>query len=309
MISFKQFLSEQERASRTKQVDALHATNWMDSNCSGYLNGGKYLLRGFSGEDNILMGTSITSTDRVSANISNYYTLWLDNHPSFKDWPKRSKSFICSTYASTADSYGDVYIVVPADKNKVGLVQETDMWYVDLGENSPARNMQELVYFTENLLEQVGLDPVDTTYAELQETFKKIDIEFLADWIDQADDEDEAENLIILTKKLKKSNCNNYFELWEKVVTPNLFKQVLASKIGPAKGEVWVEGECVFIPANQTTVGLTDQADLLEWSEEYPAFKHFLMQHWDDSVDDSEKIDAADVSDEDTLTSTQKKQK
>ena len=68
---------------------------------------------------------------RKSANTQNYYTTILDNIPSWKEYPKRSKSLICSTSYKRATSYSDFnspYVVFPQVGAKFGICSEYDFW-------------------------------------------------------------------------------------------------------------------------------------------------------------------------------------
>ncbi len=73
------------------------------------------------------------STERVSANTSNLYNLLVSNYlPSWKTFPKRNKSFICSTSVDRALAYSEddkVCIVVPHDSTPIGICNTFDFWY------------------------------------------------------------------------------------------------------------------------------------------------------------------------------------
>lgn len=65
---------------------------------------------------------------RVSANTFNYMTLLMDNLPSWKGWPKRSKSIVCSTYSWNALNYGKIYTIIPFDDAEIGICSDDDVW-------------------------------------------------------------------------------------------------------------------------------------------------------------------------------------
>lgn len=73
------------------------------------------------------------STERVSANTSNLYNLLVSNYlPSWKTFPKRNKSFICSTSSDRALGYSEdnsACIVIPQDSNPIGICNTFDFWY------------------------------------------------------------------------------------------------------------------------------------------------------------------------------------
>jgi hypothetical protein len=71
-----------------------------------------------------------TPGDRISENTINLYTrLFSDILPSWKDYPKRSQSFICTTSLKDAEAYGAAYITLPINGTKIGVCQESDIWY------------------------------------------------------------------------------------------------------------------------------------------------------------------------------------
>lgn len=73
-----------------------------------------------------------SATERKSQNTSNHYTVILDNHPAYKSFPKRSRSFICSTDFETAQSFSasfdSVLVVIPFDGTKIGICKSGDLW-------------------------------------------------------------------------------------------------------------------------------------------------------------------------------------
>jgi hypothetical protein len=69
-----------------------------------------------------------SSSERKSAHTSNHTTLLMDNLPSWKAYPKRSQSIVCSTYQENAGSYGKLYHVYPSDQCKFGVVPDVDVW-------------------------------------------------------------------------------------------------------------------------------------------------------------------------------------
>jgi hypothetical protein len=72
-----------------------------------------------------------TGVERTSRNTSNELTLLVSHIlPSWQNWPKRSRSLICSESYSTASSYGSggPYIVLPIGNPNVGVVPASDFW-------------------------------------------------------------------------------------------------------------------------------------------------------------------------------------
>ena len=70
--------------------------------------------------------------ERESQNTSNHYTLLLDNSPYMSGWPKRSKSFICTSDPSYASGYGKIYMLIPFDGVKIAVCPYRDFWFTPL---------------------------------------------------------------------------------------------------------------------------------------------------------------------------------
>ncbi len=66
--------------------------------------------------------------NRKSKNTRNYYTLVVDNEPAWEAYPKRSKSFICSTDFSISTAFGNIYVVVPLENQNIGVCSNDDFW-------------------------------------------------------------------------------------------------------------------------------------------------------------------------------------
>lgn len=75
----------------------------------------------------------ITPGIRISQNTHNIYTrLISDILPSWKEYPKRNRSFVCSTSINTAMDYaenGFLYVIFPKNDSKIGICSESDIWY------------------------------------------------------------------------------------------------------------------------------------------------------------------------------------
>jgi hypothetical protein len=72
-----------------------------------------------------------SKTARISNNTSNHYTLIFDNHPDRQDFPKRSRSLVCTTSIRKALFYSPerfINVVVPYDNVKIGVVNKDDIW-------------------------------------------------------------------------------------------------------------------------------------------------------------------------------------
>jgi hypothetical protein len=134
MEKFKNFLFEYDDMSykntRSKSIEESELLDMLRSDYTDAVNAfknGNKIFRGTSSEDNYMI-TDPSIGNRVSANTLNYYTLIIDNSDSWKAYPKRSKSIICTTARAYADGYGKIYSVFPINGSKIGVCTEEDFW-------------------------------------------------------------------------------------------------------------------------------------------------------------------------------------
>ena len=66
---------------------------------------------------------------RYSRDNSNYYTLFIDNLEEYKDYPKRSKSLICSLNDTNYMIDGYEYIVIPHNNSKWAVLNSYDIYF------------------------------------------------------------------------------------------------------------------------------------------------------------------------------------
>lgn len=65
---------------------------------------------------------------RKSANTTNEYTLLMSNHPTWKKFPRRDSSIICTTNKKMASGYGRAYAVILPKPFKLGVCPAEDLW-------------------------------------------------------------------------------------------------------------------------------------------------------------------------------------
>ena len=97
------------------------------------------LYRGVTGFYDNYAIVDPTLKKRKSANTHNYYTLMMDNLPSWQGWPKRSRSLICSTSKKKTMAYSEydfdnggsylsIYQVLPFNGAKLAVCPRDDIW-------------------------------------------------------------------------------------------------------------------------------------------------------------------------------------
>ena len=120
---------------------------------------------------------------RRSRNTANYYTLINDNSPAWKEYPKRSKSIVCTTDYNTAYFYGYSYVVFPYDYTKIGKCIRADYWwsFPFLKKITNIDNLVEindafsLIFNRKDIKEYVGNIESVQTYSDLRKIFEQFD--------------------------------------------------------------------------------------------------------------------------------------
>lgn len=97
-----------------------------------YVNREEALFRGHTSltiDDNFGYVIPSKGMGRKSANTSNYYTVWIDNSPKWKGFPKRSKSLICGNRFGAAYGYSSQrFAILPEDNADIAICDESDFW-------------------------------------------------------------------------------------------------------------------------------------------------------------------------------------
>lgn len=255
--TFKTFLLE----NTIKDGEAMSIPELVEfakKNCSDFIksNGNSFMFKGWK-KDRKSGLYSPSATERKSANTSNFYTRLLDTNPANKDWPLRSRSFICSTSISTASGYsngGDsLTMIIPVNGTKVGVVGQNDIWSVAF--DFHFLGVKAFIQDVNEALGSLGLKAENMTYADINiHTFskfpiKKIRLVFnecfetgptLPSKIRKVNEMEDDEYLTALVKSLKEVytyKMNNGFELVTK--GPNI-----------RDSETWFSGDCLVINAS-----------------------------------------------------------
>lgn len=129
-MRFDSYLLTENRKKKLTEDDFFDI---LKSKCSNAIkNDNVSIYRGMKGIDNFYHIRGLDSEiERMSANAHfNVYNLLFSNLQSWSNFPKRSKSIICSTAYGAASAYGhSVYKIFPFDDTKIGVSPESDIWY------------------------------------------------------------------------------------------------------------------------------------------------------------------------------------
>lgn len=96
-------------------------------NCSEWLDNPVRITRAIESDDKYFHSHPV---ERYSISNPNDYTIIMDNHPSWKEFPKRGHSFICSlgeTHMVNMDKYK--YVVIPLNGSEWGVVPKFDIFH------------------------------------------------------------------------------------------------------------------------------------------------------------------------------------
>jgi hypothetical protein len=166
MTRLTNYLTEQ----RSKEVSVEFVTDWIKKNPAGIKS---VIYRGVESES-VMLFVQPSKHERQSAHTElNYYTLLFDNLPSWKSYPKRSKSLVCTTDDGAADNYGRVYRVFFKTGSKIGICPERDLWECF---SDHFDTMDTFNHILENIFANVnGCDKDPQTYEQLVNNFAWID--------------------------------------------------------------------------------------------------------------------------------------
>lgn len=71
----------------------------------------------------------MTPGTRISQNVNNLYTrLMSEILPEWKEYPKRSNSFVCTNLEGLSSFYGDSHLVLPENGANIGICPKADIW-------------------------------------------------------------------------------------------------------------------------------------------------------------------------------------
>lgn len=129
-MKFQQYLTEgRSKDIKKEEFERLLTTRYRHSAESFINNKNGAIFRGiFDANFRYALTNPLSGAPRTSANTTNEYTLFVDNHPSWKQYPKRSRSIIASSDIDATENFGNPYIVFPMNGTKIGMCSSSDFW-------------------------------------------------------------------------------------------------------------------------------------------------------------------------------------
>lgn len=183
---------------------------------------------------------------RYSRDNANYYTTIMDNHSSWKGYPKRQKSFICSF---DSEELGSIfYRVIPINGSNWGLASRSDIFSCfKIGMTKYNAPTVSIEVFFDKLFKFIQLES-DINYTILKKNLINPIFKDLSNVYDNRTEEYQKfiENL---------EGSKNFFDKIVKMMNPELneFKNTTYTYLsyygydGYRKCECWTDSPCLFV--------------------------------------------------------------
>lgn len=237
---------------RSRQITKEDALELLNTKHSDAYKSKTHIYRGISGSTLPFLYTNPqVGEPRQSKNTKNYYTLIIDNSSVWRNFPKRSRSLICTTDRDYSYSYGRPYNVYPENGAKIGICPYDDIWGSFEEFNGkismPLDDMNDCIA---QILDSVGLPPRIVTYGSLVRCFEIIDDEKYSspDKVKKSPYNRYPSRFNDLYNAYLESN-KPFLKFMEDVLDPKRNKFDIA-KIGdnlPEHREIWTDSPCVLI--------------------------------------------------------------
>lgn len=226
-----------------------------------YIDNGVIIYRGMGYRSQIPPGTIAFLSDgstmnREAANTSNFTNMLTSVLPSWKGWPPRPKSFICSLKRSYASRYGSLFIAIPLENQPIGLANKEDFW-----ETLPVgfewiSNVDDFNETLESILEKVNREDVRYLANDANQLFQNVNeiIElfknpenfnsFISVYREGSVRRSEIENFVSVL--LTFNSAESFFDsALNPGVNNNLYQSY--KQLPESKGEAWMSGKVLFI--------------------------------------------------------------
>jgi hypothetical protein len=255
-MKFSEYILLMENQARN--IDSVEAKQLIQDHCQIIIKNNYYIYRGIPNNSKYLFGNAVFDPPRKSANTFNFTTLIIDNSPLWAKYPKRSKSYICSTDKLCAETYGTLYRVYPFDGANIGICPTRDIWW-SFRSTLTGTNCQSLDVLNTVLrrifLEVLNRDHVDESFVDLKTACADIDA-VLAKCNYDFDIFDNKYNMLpetcfTLLNQLTRNRDSLLQELI-KILDPikNNFSHIKLTKTKstplPFNKEVWTDSPCIF---------------------------------------------------------------
>lgn len=248
---------------RSKEVTFDFVQKYIKNNCKNALKGTKIFRGTPSYSEFFYFIQPKQSKERISPYADeNYYNLLLSNLPSWKKFPPRNKSIICTTDEENAEvrtGKGLVYLVLPRDGAKIGVCPSIDIWWSF--SESKINNLNEFNVVLDTLFyymlpRSIRNSGLDRSYEQFVKACK------------MADDIEDKENVVSKSRMLSDSTWEwvlpyiwgekkNLLDLIEETLSPdsNGFKLAKIGDTLPLNNEVWLDEDSIMVLYDEGNIG------------------------------------------------------
>ena len=206
--------------------------------------------------DYIHMDPIASELPRVSRNTHNYYTLWMDNHPDWEGWPKRSRSFVCTTDRTKAERYGNQYVIIPLidEHTPVAMCPTSDIW-TSLRCRFEDKRTLKFFSWMQHLVYRTNIGPQFDTFDSFLRTAKDswvhpdMDMTDLGEMFVELGVPQEWEGFLGWVRDKDKEHGIKLEEMIRKLVNPNDFELRTYAELAnlEVSREVWFSAPAVGI--------------------------------------------------------------
>jgi len=266
MIQFKNLIGDDKLyEGRTKEISLDKARRIFNQNIASayYPNKNHEIYRGIQNDFDVGF-VEPAKFNRESAHTANFYTLMMDNLPEWSEYPRRSKSIVCSTSIGTAKDFGTLYQIFPFDGADLGVAPVNDIWnsfYFDLGDVNA--HLEGIAKYTKKGPDKIPED----SFQKFKNTLLKVDevakeINFYKKVFE--DPEFRNKKFLKFIKTYLKSDVDNLLEFLRFILHPEKgirgpyrFKVKKYKEGFEVRGhsypgrEIWTESPCLVIRRDQ----------------------------------------------------------
>ena len=281
---------------RSKKIPPNKVKSWLSKNhmvAMKQLIKGNSIYRGLRHTNSKFIYIKPSQVERSSKNTKNVYTALIDILPSWQDWPKRSRSVICSDNTEYAKGYigpseiysfskiklGALYVVLPKDGSKIAVCPQEDIWdsFDVIKERWRSDNMDEFNhsfdgifqesykwatgdYYNEKIGELNG-ESMDFFLHHIEGVITPVSLRRVRDFVNSMY-RDIIEDMVEYKFGAKKS----WIEYFDGLMNPknNQFRLHTIESYNPNQinsdtdmHEVWTDSDCLFIRMSNFNINLT----------------------------------------------------
>jgi hypothetical protein len=240
----------------SKELSEKQFMNLVNKNCKEFLKNPKLIYRGVAAFDDLYYYVNPNAIYRPPVNNGyedNLYQVFFDTSKNWSEYPKRSKSVMCSLNFSTANRYGNVYNVIPYDGSEWCVSPKPDFWDCfkeRIGTDDLPKFFKKLIDFYEHVYDSFYTSKNLKIYSEkILDKFKTLHNSD-SPGVKEKNIKNDIEYLFSeLGEKLIPSTNKSFYDKLDKLLAPkaNGFKLVNYENLKGKYNEVYTESKCLLI--------------------------------------------------------------